>query len=826
MTAELQVKVSADDSEFLATLSRDEREFIRRQRTLDNATRDQRAIFVRRERQTQEQITDARRRAAREARELLERQAATERRLQSEARDRQELQNRRLRESARNIAIAFAAATAGVASSVNQFVQYEDALIGVRRTSGLAGEGLQELRERIEGLSTRLGQSQASLLGISQTAAQLGVQGVDNIARFTETIATLNVASDTLQGEAAATALARILTVTNEGFEDVDRFASVIARLGDNFATTEAEIANLTLNIAQASGVFRINSTDAAALGAAFAQIGVQSELARSTLIQFGTSMAEALREGGTELTQLTILTGQTEEQLRETFERSPVEFFQTFLGGLNGVVEAGGDAAQILDTFGLANLRTLPTLTTAARAHEEIGDALNLARTEYTENIKLQEEFALRSEATSFSFDQLRTAINNAQVSLGEFLGPTTVALVNEFTEQVDALRQGFEDLGIIIAGIATIADESFRRLIGSIEGVGAALARTIGLSETADRLAQSAMERRRRFSEFIVPPPTTFEQPDFPLFPAEGIQGPDMNVGDVISPETPDPEEETDRINAAEQRLADLRRERARDAAEQEEEDAAKKREREDEQFEEDIERLTERLTGIDELENQFQGLREIREAQGLQAKARTEDQKRAADEATAKAGIRFSELQTRATIDNLGELFNTSTAVGKAIFLVQKALAIADIARTTQQAANLAYASQLIAGDPSSLARAQVARTSAIIQGVASAAVVAGTVVQEFSGAQQGGVVQGGTFGRDSQPFLLARDEVIVPSRLNPLSQNFDDTFGEDGEGGLGGLGGGQNVTLDVNFINEDAANFLTLQQRENTTLGTQR
>lgn len=258
------------------------------------------------------------------------------------------------------------------------------------------------------------------------------------------------------------------------------------------------------------------------------------------------------------------------------------------------------------------------------------------------------------------------------------------------------------------------------------------------------------------------------------------------------------------------------DARRQREKDL-----QDAIRREEqlkREDEQYEEDLERLNERLTGVDELESEFQGLREIRYAKDLQAKARTDKQKEAADKALAAASMRYNELQTRTAIDNLQEVFSTETAVGKALFIIRKGIAIADTIKTTQQAALLAYASQLIPGDPTSIARAEAARIATYLKGATAVAAIAATSIGELKGAKEGGIVSGGMFNRDTQPFLLAKDELILPSKLNPLSPNFD-RLSENG------MFGGQRVAVEIG-LQEDASRILTVKQREDTALGIQR
>ncbi len=295
------------------------------------------------------------------------------------------------------------------------------------------------------------------------------------------------------------------------------------------------------------------------------------------------------------------------------------------------------------------------------------------------------------------------------------------------------------------------------------------------------------------------------------------------------AISEEINRKEEEIEKIRQAreaarlerEKEIAEARAEREAEAHAQKLEREGERREaqieREDEQFEEDIERLTERLQGLDEVEAGFAGLAELRELEVLKTKARNSQQKEKIDKATALAGEKYTKLQTQAAIEGLGQILGTTSEIGKAIFLINKAFAIADTITTTQDAAMRAYASQLIPGDPTSIARAEAARLATHIRG----AVAVGTIAATAIGAEKGGVVRG--FGRgDKYDYKLEAGEVVVPQKhrdtFDYLYKNFPSSTDEVRSGGSSE----QNISLEIT-MDEDASRIFTLQQREDRALG---
>lgn len=746
------------------------------------------------------------------------------------------LQEKNIIASYRRIGIAVGVLAAGTALSVREFIKFEDALIGVIKTTDIAGVELEKFKGNIKDLSSKLGQSQESLLGIAETAGQLGVRGSDNLTKFTETIAKLNVASKTLQGEAAAAALSRILTITGEGFENVDRFASVIARLGDNFATTEAQIADMTLNIVQAGGVFKTSSFEAAGLGAAFSQLGIQSELARSTFTQFGVAIGEAFSKGGEKLRAFTAITGLTEEQLRKTFAESPTEVFQAFIKGLEQVIKSGGNAAQVLEIFGLANLRTLPVLTTAAKGHEEVARALGFARTEYQENTKLNQEFVRRTEATSFKIAQMKVELQNAAIALGGLFGPSIAFAAGNFAKSIDRVSIAFEAVGVIVSGLATIIAETFSLALGQMQDFAAKSLRLaaetlskFGLDKTSVSLGSASVSLQATANKNLIKGADFFDGEGFEavlsgetkqLAEARAVQaGIEQAHVDAVADIRAQGNQTQIAQNDA---LQDILDERKAEEDQKELEKQEEKREKElavkQEQFDEDMEILEERLNVAVDLRDQGLVKELAAEKRVLQEKAKLDGLDVKREQALAKTKIDLMNTEIAAKIGGLRTFFEEGTAISKALFLVEKAAAIAETILNTQVAM-----SNAIANIPAPYGEV-VAERYAVL-GALSVATIAATTIKDIGGAAAGGVVPGGFGGGDRVPFMLEPGEIVVPQRLNPLSPNFDQTFGAGGGRGLSGISGGQDVRVMIG-LEENASRILTVKQREDTALGIQR
>ena len=292
--------------------------------------------------------------------------------------------------------------TAGAA--IRSFSAVEDGLVGVAKTADLTDAEVARFDRRLTGLSLdpTIGLARPALLEIAQAAGQLRVTGVDNLTRFTATIAKLQGATD-LVGAEGATSFARILNVTGEGPERIDRLGSVIVRLGNTFAATESEITGAATRVATATARYPVSAAQAAALGAALRALGIEAEFG-GTAVGCGFGQIDAtLREGGEGARRLAAVTGQSIDTLRDRFATDAVGVFRDFVEALGRIVAQGGDVAGVLEDLGIEGERAIAVYGTLATQAGELGRALDSANDEVERNTALNAE-ALRAAGTGSS--------------------------------------------------------------------------------------------------------------------------------------------------------------------------------------------------------------------------------------------------------------------------------------------------------------------------------------------------------------------------------------------------------------------------------------
>lgn len=186
------------------------------------------------------------------------------------------------------------AAAGALAGSAKAAIDFESAFTGVKKTVDATEEEYAQLSDWIKEASTRLATSKEDIARVMEVSGQLGVSGVDNLEAFTETAVKLGLSTD-LSAEEAATSLAKYINVTQSSKEDIEKLGSVVVALGNNFATTEPEILEMSQRMAASGSIAGLSSADILALATAMSSAGINAEAGGSAMTQTFTAITKAV---------------------------------------------------------------------------------------------------------------------------------------------------------------------------------------------------------------------------------------------------------------------------------------------------------------------------------------------------------------------------------------------------------------------------------------------------------------------------------------------------------------------------------------------------
>ena len=354
------------------------------------------------------------------------------------------------------------AITAFGIGAFNSFKKFETGVTNVAKTTNLAGKDLDKFKSNITAMSEEIPVSTDRLLEIATAAGQLGIQGVDELTKFTETIAKLG-ATTNIEGEEAALTLARLLNITGENVDTVDQLGASLVDLGNNFATTEAEILEISKDVAKATVQFGLGSDEILGMSAAMASLGINAEAGGTVVGKAFMSIDKAIRkQTGPAFEKLIELTGLTGDQLKKTFETDASKVFELFIGGLGVAGKAGKDVTAELSAMGLSGIRVNKILPTLASRSDLLAAALKRAGIAAKENTALNEEAARAFDTAASKYQLALNKINNTLIKLGAEIAPEMTEAITEISEVISAnagtLKGILGTLKLVINGFLTV--------------------------------------------------------------------------------------------------------------------------------------------------------------------------------------------------------------------------------------------------------------------------------------------------------------------------------------------------------------------------------
>lgn len=371
------------------------------------------------------------------------------------------------------LALATAAAV-----PINEFRKVELGIAKVGKTTGLAGKELQKLGKDLINLD--LPNRSEEVLEIAHVAGQLGIKGSANITKFTETMAKLGFAT-TVQGEEGAKSLARFMGLVNENIDQVDRFANVLVKLGNNAKANETEILEQAKVLAQNLIVYKASSDQVAALATTLAELDLNVEAAGSSMFTLGKTMASALKTGSDSGKLFAEVMGVSLSEAVRMFEKDAFSAMKTFLGALGSLK----DQEKVMKDSGLNQVRINRTLLSLAGRYSEWEKNTRLVNQELKDQNALNREF---NRVMDTFHGSIQLAIKDLQVfaqNLGE-------ALVQQFSGAFDAvgkfakaLRELDENTLKIVASFAEITFKVLGWItvvFGAIGAIGSLVGAYIG--------------------------------------------------------------------------------------------------------------------------------------------------------------------------------------------------------------------------------------------------------------------------------------------------------------------------------------------------------
>ena len=365
-------------------------------------------------------------------------------------------------------------------AAVKASIDYESAFTSVRKTVDATEEEYSRLSSSIKEMSTQVASSGSDIAEVVAVAGQLGIQN-EHLMAFARTMIDLGNSTDIVADDAAAT-LAKFANIMNMDQSLFQNLGSALVDLGNNYATTESAIMEMSMRLAGAGHQVGLSESQILGFATALSSVGIEAQMGGSAFSKALVKMEVAAETGGQALDDFAKVSDMTAEQFKALWKADPAGAFQAFIVGLSKMDDEGESAIATLEEIGIKEVRLRDTLLRATNATELFSKTQVTANKAWKENTALTAEANKRYSTTESRLKNLKnTAVLFAQ-QLGDDLNPTIQEMIDKANDLLASFLEMDESQRMAIirfAGIAAAAGPAIL-VIGKTVG-------TVGKASTA---------------------------------------------------------------------------------------------------------------------------------------------------------------------------------------------------------------------------------------------------------------------------------------------------------------------------------------------------
>ena len=342
-------------------------------------------------------------------------------------------------------------------------VDYESAFAGVKKTvDETATVSYKNLSDGIRQMAKELPASAVEIANVAEVAGQLGIKAED-ILTFSRTMIDMGESTNLSAGE-AATAIAKIANILGLTSDEYGRFGASVVDLGNNFATTERDIVEMTNRLAAGGKLAGLTAPDILGLATAMSSVGIEAEAGGTAMTQTLTAIGNAVSLTGKgaadDLNLIAKTAGMTSEEFQQAWKEKPVVALQSFIRGLKDAQEKGVNMNAILAQLGMTGIRQSNMLKSLALASDKMGDAVDRSNKAWKENTALTNEANKRYETTESQLKMFKNQVTDLAI---EFGGPLLKAL----REGLTAAKPWIDTLAKMAKQFSSMSEEQQRNVL-----------------------------------------------------------------------------------------------------------------------------------------------------------------------------------------------------------------------------------------------------------------------------------------------------------------------------------------------------------------------
>ncbi|MED3710036.1 phage tail tape measure protein [Peribacillus frigoritolerans] len=347
--------------------------------------------------------------------------------------------------------------------AVKSAIEFESAFAGVRKTVDATEGEYKVLEKQILNMSKILPVSANDIAAVAESAGQLGIKK-SSIMDFTKTVIDLGESTN-MTREQAATEFARFANIVKMPQKNFDRLGSSVVALGNNMATTESEIVDMSMRLAAQGSQVGMTESDIMALSASMSSLGIESEAGGTAMTTVLKKIDSAVGSGGKSLEEFAKASGVSAKEFKKSWESDPVKALEMFIQGLSESGKEGENLTSILGDLGIKGIRESDTILRLAGNAGLLGEAVDLSSKAWKDNTALSNEAEQRYATMASKLATVKNNIFALAKDIGDILSPYVIKAADLFNGLIEKMsgmsKQGkiaMVVLGAIVAAIGPL--------------------------------------------------------------------------------------------------------------------------------------------------------------------------------------------------------------------------------------------------------------------------------------------------------------------------------------------------------------------------------
>lgn len=311
------------------------------------------------------------------------------------------------------IALSVVAALTGIVISIQEIIamnsKLSDAQSNVMKTTGMTKVEVDELTKSFGLLQTRT--SRIDLLGIAEQGGRIGIAKAE-IGDFVNVMNKASVSlGDSFTGgaEEVANKLGKIKFLFQEtkdiGVEQAyNAIGSAINDLGANGTASEANIADFTTRIGSLTDVLKPTIQQTLALGTAFEESGIESEVSARA---YGIFMKQASTESG----KFAKVMGISQKAVENMINTDPLEFMLKFSEGMKGMDAT--KTAKTLDYLGISADGANKVIGAMGNNTARFRELMMLSNKSFADGTSLVNEYDIKNNNLAATLEKISKTVS-----------------------------------------------------------------------------------------------------------------------------------------------------------------------------------------------------------------------------------------------------------------------------------------------------------------------------------------------------------------------------------------------------------------------------